>query len=189
MFPVLGGFDMKGLKADGPARAGREDFHLGVGRVELFGFHPEGEAVLPAGLQLDRLHEAAMVVWVAADIFHAEGGFAPVHDIAVHKGGDSLVILKGPTFEVVAGGLLEIRVAEAGRIVRLEHGASVMHNKERVLHADFLRVIAVVSAAHDGRDQVQAKFLGGPGQFSGARGGDIIGEHDAVVTPAAAGPG
>src|SRR5947207_32592 len=99
--------------------------------------------VLPMGLKLERLREAAMVVLILADILHAQRRFAAMHHRMIRESGHALVILHGPAVEVFAGGIFEIAVQHLRGIFLGQSSAAVMRNEKSVLHRHAFSVITI----------------------------------------------
>ena len=74
---------------------------------------------MPIGLQFDRLRQAAVLVLILSDFFHAQGAFSAMHHVVIHECGDAVVILHGPALEMVAVGFFEIAIEQLRRGIRL----------------------------------------------------------------------
>jgi hypothetical protein len=83
---------------------------------------------------------------------------------------------------MVAGGIFEIGIEDADRVVRVVSGATVVDNEKFVLSKDAFDVIAVFWVAHDDGDKVEMVLFGSVGKFGRLRGRDIVGKRDAIVT-------
>lgn len=82
---------------------------------------------------------------------------------------------------MVAGGVFEIRVENAGGVVGLMGRATLVSDEEFILSEDAFDVIAILWIAHDDSNEIEMVLFGGAREFGGPGGGDIAGKDNAVV--------
>src|SRR5665213_4094007 len=138
--------------------------------------------ILAARLKLDRLHNAAMLGFVAANIFHPERSLAAVSHFMVGKGSHAFIILKPPLFKMIAGDILEIAIPYWSRVVCQKDGRPAMRDKERVAGQHAFHIVGIVRASHDNGDQCQVVLQGGLLKLRRLLWRDIVGEGDSVVS-------